>query len=95
MADERRVSAVALNSAMDACVRGKRWQHALVLFEDFRRLSVESDVVSYCTAVGACAQAALWPACVVLLAEMVDEDLEVQVARNTALAACEPHLKTD
>ncbi|CAJ1378874.1 unnamed protein product [Effrenium voratum] len=89
MADERRVSAVALNSAMDACVRGKRWQHALVLFEDFRRLSVESDVVSYCTAVGACAQAALWPACVVLLAEMVDEDLEVQVARNTALAACE------
>ncbi|CAE7281245.1 unnamed protein product [Symbiodinium natans] len=73
---------IMYNAAMGAC--GVRWRQAVQLMSELSRVSrVDRDVVTYTSAISACAAAHRWQTALHLLAE-----LQNQVTFTSAISAC-------
>ena len=79
---------IMYNAAMGAC--GVRWRQAVQLMSELSRVSrVDRDVVTYTSAISACAAAHRWQTALHLLAELQNQRLEEDiVVHNSVISAC-------
>ena len=72
--------------------KAKDWQVALQLFNELEFKSLQATVVTYNSAIHACAQAATWESAIWLLRDLEDEAVGLQVnviSYSTTISSCE------
>lgn len=74
-----RNSLIALNSAITACEKCEKWQHALMLLNECWHFGVQADVVSFSAAISACSRCEQWERSLDLLHDMMEKKMQLNV----------------